>query len=90
MAGTWHTRCLLSTAEIDGASREVNPGDAILIPPGAWHQIRALEPLRVLCCCAPPSEISVSAMEGVGSRQTDRTWPARPWAESTWWRAPSA
>ncbi len=40
--------------EIDGTEREVGPGDAILIPPGAWHQIRALVPLRFLCCCAPP------------------------------------
>jgi len=40
--------------EIDGAQREVGPGDAILIPAGAWHQIRALAPLRFLCCCAPP------------------------------------
>ena len=40
--------------EIDGVSREVGPGDAILIPAGAWHQIQAIEPLRFLCCCAPP------------------------------------
>ncbi len=40
--------------EIDGESREVSPGDAILIPPGAWHQIRAMEPIQFLCCCAPP------------------------------------
>lgn len=40
--------------EIDGSVREVGTGDAILIPPGAWHQIRAIEPLRFLCCCAPP------------------------------------
>ena len=40
--------------EIDGEEREVVPGDAILIPAGAWHQIRAIEPLRFLCCCAPP------------------------------------
>ena len=42
--------------EIDGTSREVVPGDAILIPPGAWHQITATSPapLRFLCCCAPP------------------------------------
>jgi mannose-6-phosphate isomerase-like protein (cupin superfamily) len=42
--------------EIDGESREVGPGDAILIPAGAWHQIRCLGPgpLRFLCCCAPP------------------------------------
>jgi mannose-6-phosphate isomerase-like protein (cupin superfamily) len=25
----------------------------VLIPPGSWHQIRALEPLRFLCCCSP-------------------------------------
>jgi mannose-6-phosphate isomerase-like protein (cupin superfamily) len=42
------------TMEIDGESRSVSPGDAILIPPGAWHQITATAPLRFLCCCAPP------------------------------------
>ena len=40
--------------EVDGETREVGPGDAILIPAGAWHQITATEPLRFLCCCAPP------------------------------------
>ena len=40
--------------EIDGEQREVGRGDAILIPAGAWHQIRATETLRFLCCCAPP------------------------------------
>ncbi len=42
--------------EVDGERRSVGPGDAILIPPGAWHQIRAdvSGPLRFLCCCAPP------------------------------------
>lgn len=40
--------------EIEGEEREVGPGDAILIPAGAWHQITATEPLRFLCCCAPP------------------------------------
>ncbi|MES2660540.1 MAG: cupin domain-containing protein [Verrucomicrobiota bacterium] len=40
--------------EIEGAEREVVPGDAILIPAGTWHQIRAIEPLSFLCCCAPP------------------------------------
>ena len=40
--------------EIDGQTRDVGPGDAILIPPGAWHQITANTPLRFLCCCAPP------------------------------------
>ncbi|WP_184019712.1 cupin domain-containing protein [Haloferula luteola] len=40
--------------EIDGEEREVVVGDGILIPAGAWHQIRSIEPLRFLCCCAPP------------------------------------
>jgi mannose-6-phosphate isomerase-like protein (cupin superfamily) len=40
--------------EIEGAEQVVSPGDAILIPPGAWHQIRATEALEFLCCCAPP------------------------------------
>ena len=41
--------------EIEGERREVGPGDAILIPAGAWHQIRAgADELRFLCCCAPP------------------------------------
>ena len=41
--------------EIDGERTRVAAGDAILIPPGAWHEIRAGEaPLRFLCCCAPP------------------------------------
>ena len=40
--------------EINGEIREVGSGDAILIPRHAWHQITAQEPLRFLCCCAPP------------------------------------
>jgi mannose-6-phosphate isomerase-like protein (cupin superfamily) len=42
--------------ELDGARAEIGPGDAVAIPPGAWHEIVALgdEQLRFLCCCAPP------------------------------------
>jgi mannose-6-phosphate isomerase-like protein (cupin superfamily) len=41
--------------EIDGESREVAAGDAVLIPPGARHTLRAgMEGARLLCCCAPP------------------------------------
>ena len=42
--------------EVDGEHRDVGPGDAVLIPPGAWHQIRATGrgELRFLCLCAPP------------------------------------
>lgn len=39
---------------INDEVREVGPGDAILIPAGAWHTIRAESDLRFLCCCAPP------------------------------------
>ena len=39
---------------VDGKTRRVGPGDAILIPAGAWHQITAVADLRFLCCCAPP------------------------------------
>ncbi len=42
--------------EIDGEEQPVGQGDAILIPPGAWHQIRTGTDrgVRFLCCCAPP------------------------------------
>ena len=42
--------------EIDGETRRVRPGEAILIPPGAWHQLEndGTSELRILCCCAPP------------------------------------
>jgi mannose-6-phosphate isomerase-like protein (cupin superfamily) len=40
--------------ELDGERRRVEPGDAVLIPPGAWHQLTAVEALRFLCCCSPP------------------------------------
>ena len=40
--------------EVDDDVREVRPGDAVLMPPGARHRIEAREPLRFLCCCAPP------------------------------------
>lgn len=39
--------------EIDGERTRVKPGDAALIPAGAWHEIVAVSALRFLCCCAP-------------------------------------
>jgi mannose-6-phosphate isomerase-like protein (cupin superfamily) len=42
------------TMVINAEQRAVSSGDAILIPAGAWHTITAIEPLRFLCCCAPP------------------------------------
>jgi len=45
-----------ATMEVDGDVREVGAGDAILIPPGARHQITASAgvDVRLLCTCAPP------------------------------------
>ena len=40
--------------ELAGETRVLHPGDAVLIPAGAWHTITALSPVRMLCCCAPP------------------------------------
>jgi len=42
--------------ELDGEAREVGPGDAILIAPGAVHTLcnTGAVPLVFLCCCAPP------------------------------------
>ena len=42
--------------EVDGDTRVVRPGDAVLIPPGAWHTLEntGTSELRILCCCSPP------------------------------------
>ncbi len=42
--------------EIDGEERVVVPGDAVLIPPGARHQITntGIGHLTFLCTCSPP------------------------------------
>ena len=42
--------------EVDGETAMVRPGDAVLIPAGAWHQLEnnGNSELRILCCCAPP------------------------------------
>jgi mannose-6-phosphate isomerase-like protein (cupin superfamily) len=41
--------------EVDGETRRVGAGDAVLISAGAWHQIEAgPDGARFLCCCAPP------------------------------------
>ena len=40
--------------EIEGEVREVGVGDAVLIPAGAWHEVKATTDLVILCCCAPP------------------------------------
>ncbi len=41
--------------ELDGGRRQIGVGDAVLISPGAWHEITAgADGCRFLCCCAPP------------------------------------
>ena len=49
-------------------TREVGPGDAIAIPPGASHQISNTGPgvLKFLCCCAPGYEHEDTVLESVG------------------------
>jgi len=45
---------------IEGEEAEVKVGDAIPILPGQRHKLwnTGAEPLRLLCCCAPPYEHS--------------------------------
>ena len=42
--------------EVDGETQRVRPGDAILIPPGAWHTLEndGTSELTILCVCSPP------------------------------------
>jgi len=42
--------------EVDGERRHVRPGEAALIPRGAWHTIEndGNSELRFLCICVPP------------------------------------
>ena len=42
--------------EVDGDSKMIRPGDAVLVPAGAWHTLEnnGNSDLRFLCCCAPP------------------------------------
>ena len=44
--------------QVEEDVRQVGPGDAIAIPPGARHQITntGSEVLKFLCCCAPAYE----------------------------------
>jgi quercetin dioxygenase-like cupin family protein len=41
--------------EVDGETHDVGPGDAVVIPPGAWHELAAgADGARLLCICVPP------------------------------------
>lgn len=51
---------------IDGETRDVGPGDAIAIPPGAVHTIfnSGNHTLKFLCCCAPGYEHADTVLLG--------------------------
>ena len=59
LAGTGRMR-------MDGEERDVRVGDCVLIEPGAVHQLRNTsdEPLRLLCCCAPPWQPGDTVLTG--------------------------
>ena len=42
--------------EVDGEIQTVRPGDAILIPAGAWHTLAndGTSEILILCMCSPP------------------------------------
>jgi mannose-6-phosphate isomerase-like protein (cupin superfamily) len=52
--------------QIGDEVREVEPGDAIAIPPGAIHTIENIgqETLKMLCCCAPGYEHEDTVLVG--------------------------
>lgn len=54
---------------LDAERFEVGPGDTVCIPPGSTHCIRNIgaEPLRILCCCAPPYSHDDTIVSGTGS-----------------------
>jgi mannose-6-phosphate isomerase-like protein (cupin superfamily) len=51
---------------IEKETRDVQPGDAIAIPPGQKHKLwnTGNEPLRLLCCCAPAYEPEDTVLTG--------------------------
>jgi mannose-6-phosphate isomerase-like protein (cupin superfamily) len=51
---------------IENELRDVQPGDAIAIPPGQKHKLwnTGNEVLRLLCCCAPGYEHSDTIITG--------------------------
>ena len=52
--------------------RDVEPGDAIAIPPGAVHQITntGREGLKFLCCCAPAMRTPTRCWSNVSASRT--------------------
>ena len=44
------------TMKLGNEQTEVSAGDTVVIPPGTPHKLwnAGAEPLKLLCCCAPP------------------------------------
>ena len=63
---------------IDGQTSEVEPGDAIAIPPGAVHTIRTTSKttLKFLCCCAPGYEDSDTVLVPGDRAVNDQKMPS--------------
>lgn len=57
------------TLRIEGERRSVRPGDCIVIPPGAEHELvnTGAVPLRLLCCCSPAYSDADTVLVGAGS-----------------------
>lgn len=55
----------LGEIRVGSDARQVGPGDAIAIPPGARHTLRNIgeHTLKILCCCAPAYEHSDTILE---------------------------
>lgn len=53
------------TVQVRDERQRIGPGDAIAIPPGAFHQIvnTGQATLRFLCCCAPAYEHDDTVLE---------------------------
>ena len=67
---------------LDDDESEVAAGDTVVIPPGTRHQLwnSGTEPLKLLCCCAPPYSHEDTVLVSAASVEiVRRGWEA--WAE---------
>jgi mannose-6-phosphate isomerase-like protein (cupin superfamily) len=60
--------------QIGDARREIGPGDAVAIPPGAAHRVTNVgsETLVFLCCCAPAYTHDDTVMVDLPEPPSDR------------------
>lgn len=52
----YHVTAGQGVMQLDDERFAITPGDTVAIPPGTPHAVKNTgnEPLRILCCCAPP------------------------------------